>query len=90
MKEPVTIITLPVAHEEGQLRTFIFHGYGDPTEVSRDEYYGYVLNEVADAPPVWYLNASGYAQKLNSARKPYRKPGCECRDRVLLIPTFKE
>jgi hypothetical protein len=87
------VLTLPVAgtdlnwHGDAE---FIFHGYGDPTEVSRSLTYGYVLNNAEpDALPVWYLNANGFAQKLNPSRPPYRKP-CGCRERVLLIPNFQE
>jgi hypothetical protein len=83
------ILTLPVVGTDGTAE-FLFHGYGDPSEVSRSETYGYVLNDPGpDALPVWYLNANGYAQKLNPERLPYRKP-CGCRERVLLIPNFQE
>jgi hypothetical protein len=84
-------MTLPVAHAN-ESREFKFHGYGDPTEVSRHETYGYVMKMTGDnflELPVWYLNSSGFAQKLNPARLPYRKP-CDCRERVLLIPNFQE
>jgi hypothetical protein len=88
MQKPI-ILTLPVAHAN-ESREFIFHGYGDPTEVSRNECYGYVLNDPEpDALPVWYLNANGYAQTMTGTRQPYRKP-CGCRERVLLIPNFQE
>ena len=86
------VLTLPVANERGALRTFTFHGYGDPTEVVRHETYGYTmkLGDETDLLPVWYLNGGGFAQKLNLARPPYRKPACDCRDRVLLVPVFDE
>lgn len=85
------VLTLPVVGEEGILRTFTFHGYGDPSEVVRHEEYGYAmkLGDEADLPPVWYLNGSGFAQKFTQNRPPYRKP-CGCRERLLLIPQFDE
>ena len=91
---PRIVMTLPTNLGPDDRREFIFHGYGDPAEVYRTYEPGYALkvrdDDGKDAPgAVWYLNANGYAQKLNPSRLPYKKP-CGCATRLLLIPNFPE